>query len=234
MLCIVGSAVRLAIAKAIAYATVSVGEVVLSGIHAVVAIDTSLFIAGEPTVPVRGKAMVAEVASANTCTAVAVEVAPVPASVEVGEAGAAWPSVKAMYWPVVDVAEATVMVPIAMAEVVVATVVIEVAVIPIPTVESGAKVAETVVDPAIISNAGTPVAGVPEVAAIAIAPVAGCPERIDVGWFNPGAVHPLISIAGPGPIAGCPDVAVARNGWLNIDGYRRRSDSYRNEHTCVS
>jgi len=144
----------------------------------------------------------------------------------VGPAVAAGASVKvASVGPVVDVPAAAV----SAAETVVAAVVPEVSAMPVAAVETYAEVAEAVVDTAVVADGGTPVAGVPEVAAGAVAPVAGSPKSTDVGRENPGTVDPLISFPVPGPVARSPDVSGTRHDGLSIDGNRGRSDCNRDK-----
>ena len=136
-------------------------------------------------------------------------------------------SVEAIVRTVVDVATAP-------ADVIVSTVVPEVATAPVSAVEAGAEVAEAVVNAAVVADGRAPVTGVPEVATGAVAPVAGGPEGVDVWRCDPGAVDPFITVAGPGPVAGGPDVAVARSDGLFVDRDGRRRHGNRDKDACVS
>ena len=118
-------------------------------------------------------------------------------------------------------------------EVVVAAVVPEVSAAPVSAVEAYAEVAEAIVDAAVVADGGTPVAGVPEVAAGSIAPVTGSPEGAYIGREDPGPVHPFISLAGPSPVARSPDVAIAGHDRLCVDGDWGRGDCNRDEDACV-
>jgi hypothetical protein len=119
------------------------------------------------------------------------------------------------------------------ADVVVSTVVPVVAAAPISAVKPGAKVTEAVVNAAVVADGRAPVTSVPEVAAGAIAPVAGGPESVDVGRHNPSAVDPLVAVTGPGPVAGGPDVAVAGSDGLFVDRDGGRRHGNRDKDACV-
>ena len=125
----------------------------------------------------------------------------------------------------------------AVAEVAVGAVVPEAAAAPVSAVETDAEVAEAVVDAAVVADVGSPVAGVPEVSVVAVAPVAGRPESAGVGSENPGARNPFVTLAGPYPVAGRPDIAVAGGGWLFVVGdcWRLLLNSLRSAvlHGCV-
>ena len=112
----------------------------------------------------------------------------------------------------------------ASAEVAVGAVVPEVSATPEAAVEADAEVAPAVVDAAIVADAQAPVAGIPAVEAVIVAPVAGGPESAVVGRENPGAVDPVVGAAVPGPVAGRPHVAVAGAFGLVVDGNGGRCD----------
>src|SRR6202040_2305407 len=97
---------------------------------------------------------------------------------------------------VVDVVKAMA----AAAEVAVGAVVPEAAAAPVSTVEADAEVAEAVVDAAVVADVGSPIAGVPEVATVVVAPVAGRPESSGVGRGDPCALNPFVTVTGPGPV----------------------------------
>ncbi len=114
--------------------------------------------------------------------------------VDVGEARSAGVAGVAVIAAVIVVAA----VP-AVADVAVGAVVVEAAAAPVSAVEADAEVPEAVVDATVVADVGAPVAGVPEVAAVAVAPVAGGPEGSGVGCCDPGALYPLVAVTGPGP-----------------------------------
>lgn len=129
--------------------------------------------------------------------------------VGVNEAGAARPAGVAVIGTVISVSGVE-------ANVAVGAVVPEAAAAPVSAVEAYAEVAEAVVDTAVVANVGAPVACVPEVAAVAVAPVAGGPESAGVGRCDPGARNPLVTVAGPCPVAGGPYIAIAGSGGLVV------------------
>src|SRR5581483_9513263 len=97
-------------------------------------------------------------------------------------------------------------------DVVDAAVVPEVAVAPFAAVVAVAGVAVAVVDAAIEADVRAPVAGVPEVDAVAPAPPARRPQIARLGRQHPGAGHPVVvaGIVVPGPVARRPDIAFGR------------------------
>ena len=141
-------------------------------------------------------------------------------------ANSARTSVETVVRMVVDVAAAP-------ADVVVAAVVPKMAAAPISAVEAGAEVAEAVVDAAVVADGRAPVSGVPEVAAGTVTPVAGSPKGVDVGRCDPGAIDPFIAVAGPSPVTGSPDVAVAGGGGLVVDRDGGRRDGNRDKNACM-
>ena len=92
---------------------------------------------------------------------------------------------------------------------------------PLATIEADAAVAEAVVDATVVADLGTPVALVPAVVTAFIAPVAGGPEIAGLRSEDPGAGNPEVAGVAVGPVAGRPDVAVAGDGGLDVDGQRR-------------
>jgi hypothetical protein len=171
-----------------------------------------------------------EVVSAVVVVGAAVSVGVVVASV-IGPARSAGATVVvAGVWAVIDVAA---ILPSG-TEVVIAAVVVVVAASPVSAVEAYAEVAEAVVDATVVADGGSPVAGVPEVAASPIAPITGGPEGAGVRREYPCAVNPLVAFTSPGPVAGSPDVAGARNCGLSVDGDSGRSDSDGDEDACLS
>ncbi len=127
--------------------------------------------------------------------------------VDVSEARTAGPARVSVIGAVVEVAT---MPPAA--DVAVGAVVIEAAAAPVSAIEADAEVAEAVVDASVIADVGAPITGVPEVAVVAVAPVARGPESSGVWSENPGALNPLITVSCPCPVTGGPDVAIA-GGW---------------------
>src|ERR1039458_7776706 len=92
-------------------------------------------------------------------------------------------------------------------EVIVGPVIEEVAAVPVAAFVAEADVAKAVVDAALEANVQAPMAGIKEIPAAVEAPVARRPERRSVGWFNPRARHPVVTLCTPGPVARRPDVS---------------------------
>ena len=89
-------------------------------------------------------------------------------------------------------------------------------------------VAETVIDPAIISNVRPPITFMEEKCVPAPAPVSGGPKETDFRRFDPSAWYPVIVVPVPGPITGRPDVAVPGTDGLLINRERGRAKRHRN------
>jgi hypothetical protein len=105
--------------------------------------------------------------------------------------------------------------------IVVGAVVIEVSAAPVAALVADANIAVAVIDSAVETDVGTPVATVKPIAVIVVAPVAGRPQRALVGSLHPSAGNPVITALAPGPVAGRPQIAVAGRGRLVIVGQGR-------------
>ena len=103
--------------------------------------------------------------------------------------------------------------------------------IPSPTQIANANVTEPIIHAAIKSDVRSPITGVPEIAAVAPTPVAGCPKNADTGSQHPGPGHPVIIVVFVSPIAGRPDIALPRAYWLFVDRQFRRGNPYRDTYT---
>jgi hypothetical protein len=101
----------------------------------------------------------------------------------------------------------------------------EVVTAPLATIEADAAVAEAVVDAAVVADVRAPVAFVPTVVAAFKTPVAGGPEIAGLRCEDPGAGDPEVASVAVGPVAGCPDIAVAGDCGLNLDGKRGWGDA---------
>src|SRR5580658_7775660 len=93
---------------------------------------------------------------------------------------------------------------------------------PIAAMEADAGIAEAVIDAAIEADMRPPIAGVPDIEAVAPTPVARSPEKPDRRRHHPGARDPVIAGRTPGPIARSPHVAGSGQRRLRIDRDRRR------------
>jgi hypothetical protein len=96
------------------------------------------------------------------------------------------------------------------------------AVIPIRAVIATAGITVAVVDAAIKANMRTPVARVPLVDVIVVAPPGRRPKRAYIRGHNPGAWNPVIAGTGIAPVAWRPNIIVAGSGRLAVIGKGRR------------
>jgi hypothetical protein len=96
--------------------------------------------------------------------------------------------------------------------------------LPVSTLEASAHVSESIKNAAVKADLLSPVASVPEVNAVAPAPISRSPKETDFGRENPCAGHPVVVaiVIVPGPIAGRPDIAFARTDGLYVHGQKRR------------
>ena len=98
--------------------------------------------------------------------------------------------------------------------------------------ETLAAVSEAIVDSAVETNGGSPIAFVKSVDSVIPAPIAGSPKQAGLGRFYPGAGDPVIAvIVVPGPVAGRPDKAFAGANGLFINWQRGRAETYGDANT---
>src|SRR5271155_2221 len=97
------------------------------------------------------------------------------------------------------------------------SVVVEAVSAPVAAFITSAVVAEAVVHAAVEADMRAPVSGVPEVAAITPAPISRRPEHTDCRSEHPGSGNPVVVVAIPCPVAGCPDVVGTGANGLGID-----------------
>ena len=81
---------------------------------------------------------------------------------------------------------------------------------PLAAIVTVPDVAVAIIDPPVKTDCRAPVAIVEDVAATAIAPVAGRPEKTDLRWVDPDARDPVIAKIAVGPIARRPDITGTR------------------------
>jgi hypothetical protein len=90
---------------------------------------------------------------------------------------------------------------------------------PIPTVEAGAGIAESIVNPSIKPNGRTPVTHIPDVEAVHEPPISGRPKEADFRGKDPSSGNPVVArVVDIGPIARHPDVAGFGTNRLRVDG----------------
>ncbi len=99
-------------------------------------------------------------------------------------------------------------------------VVIEAATVPVAAIVTAACVAEPVIDAAIKTDVLAPVTSVPPIAAAVEVPVRRRPEGINIRSHDPGTGNPVISCGTVAPVAGRPEVVVARARRLAV--FRKR------------
>lgn len=99
------------------------------------------------------------------------------------------------------------------------------AVSPFAAVKAAAGVAIPVVDSAIETHVGAPVAAMPNVKAVRKDPVARSPKKLRFGRQHPSSRDPIIAIGAIGPIAGNPNVAGLRANGLCVNRKGRRADA---------
>jgi len=100
----------------------------------------------------------------------------------------------------------------------------EAAPLPVSALEAGAHVSESIKNATVEADLFSPVASVPEVNAVAPAPISRSPEETDFGRENPRAGHPVVVaiVIVPSPIAGRPEIAFARTDGLYVHRQKRR------------
>src|SRR6516165_5370889 len=80
------------------------------------------------------------------------------------------------------------------------------AIVPAATLITDAAISKAVIDSAVETNVGTPIACVPYVDSVTPAPIAWRPEQADRWRQYPGAWNPVVSDWADSPIAGRPYV----------------------------
>ena len=100
----------------------------------------------------------------------------------------------------------------------------EASVIPISAAVAYATVAETVVDTTVEADGLAPVAFIPGEGVAAPAPIAGSPEQARFRRLDPGARHPEVAFIAIRPVAGRPHIAGGWNHGLGVYRQRGRSD----------
>src|SRR6516162_8956172 len=91
------------------------------------------------------------------------------------------------------------------------------AIVPAATLITDAAVAKAVIDSAVETNVGAPIACVPYVNLVAPAPIAQCPQQAHGRRQHPGARNPVISNRTDPPVAGGPYVTGCGNRGLLVD-----------------
>ncbi len=110
----------------------------------------------------------------------------------------------------------------AIAEIIDRLIVMEAVTVPASAGIAAAKIAEPVVDPAIIADRRTPVRRIPTIIATAERPISRRPQQPGTRGQGPDPRHPVIAAAAMLPEARRPDVAFIRHRRLIVFGQWRR------------
>jgi hypothetical protein len=95
---------------------------------------------------------------------------------------------------------------------------------PLAACKSDAVISESIYDAAIKADVRSPISVVPEIDAIAPAPISGRPQKSNFGCLNPRPRHPVVTILAPSPIAGRPDISRSRAHGLHVNRQHRWSN----------
>jgi hypothetical protein len=101
--------------------------------------------------------------------------------------------------------------------------------LPVSALEASAHVSESIKNATVEADLFSPIASVPDVNAVAPAPISRSPQETDFRRENPGAGHPVVVaiVIVPSPIAGCPHIALARTDGLYVHRQKRRGNNDR-------
>jgi hypothetical protein len=102
------------------------------------------------------------------------------------------------------------------ADIIYRAVVAEGPIVPIPAFIAGTTIPETVVDATVEANMIAPVPVMPSVGVAAPAPITGSPEQANFGSHYPRTRHPEVSLITISPVAGRPQITIARNHGLRV------------------
>ncbi len=110
----------------------------------------------------------------------------------------------------------------------------EMAAVPTSTLEAYAEVTESIVDPAVEADMRPPITFMKKICAVAPAPPAGRPKKADFRRQHPGSGHPVVvaNVVIVGPIAGRPEITIARANRLLVNRQSRGTDPDRDADLC--
>src|SRR5208283_3381184 len=100
----------------------------------------------------------------------------------------------------------------------------EMSAIPTAANEANAEISKAVINAAVEADVRAPETFVEKKHAAIPTPPRRSPQVTDLGSKDPGAGHPVIIAAVPGPVAGRPDIAVAGANGLLVNGQCRRPE----------
>jgi hypothetical protein len=99
---------------------------------------------------------------------------------------------------------------------------------PVAAIESGAWVAESIINATVEANCGTPITGIPRIEPIGKGPVARSPKKTYLRGKNPEARDPVVAVNAVCPVTRFPEIAGTWTKRLAIDGKDRWADADRN------
>src|SRR5208337_1958507 len=111
-------------------------------------------------------------------------------------------------------------------------VVAELVVSPVSAFVAGTTVAIAIVNTAVETDSGTPVAVIPGEGIAAPTPITRSPEQAHFGRLDPCARHPEIAFITVSPVAGRPQITALRTHRLRVRYQFRRSDRDRHAELC--
>jgi hypothetical protein len=138
----------------------------------------------------------------------------------------AWPAVESHPSPLVDYHGAVINMNVRDPDVIDTAVVIEIPAVPIAAFIAFTEITETVIDAAVEANVWAPVARVPKICAAVPTPVTRGPEQARLRRDHPSAGHPVVAIRSVSPVAGSPNVPIARARWLGVNRQYRGRNVY--------
>jgi hypothetical protein len=108
------------------------------------------------------------------------------------------------------------------------------ATLPVASKEAHTGIPETIVNPAVKANGRSPISRVPNVKVVLESPVSGRPEKSYFRWEDPRSWNPEVAAIAVRPIARHPDVAWLRTDRLHIHRQDRRHNADGNDYAHVS
>src|ERR1035441_343923 len=97
------------------------------------------------------------------------------------------------------------------ADIIYRAVVAEGPIVPIPAFIAGPTIPKTVVDATVEADLRTPVADIPGIGIAAPTPITWSPEQANFGSHYPRTRHPEVSLIAISPVAGRPQITIARD-----------------------
>jgi hypothetical protein len=111
-------------------------------------------------------------------------------------------------------------------------VVVKGSVIPISAFITGSAIAVAVIYATVEADPVAPIALVPGVGIVAPTPVTWSPEKTGFGGHHPCAWHPEVAFVAIGPVAGRPQITLGGSHWLRVHREFGRSDRDGHAELC--